>query len=85
MTPVAGQMGPSRVLGSVHEDHKHPDHFLVPHLSLQVWGAQLSAPRQLNGDWEQGRPPRDRRVSTEEDLTLETNLKENVFVRKDVA
>ena len=85
MTPVAEQMGPSKYWAPSMRITNTPTTFWFPTVSLQVWGAQLSAPGQLTETGSKGRPPRDRRVSTEEDLTLETDLKENVYVGKDVA
>lgn len=60
-----GADGPQQVLGSVHEDHKHPDHFSGSPHCLCKWVHNflpLGSSRRLGA---RGRPPRNRRVSTE--------------------
>lgn len=77
--------GPQQVLGSVHEDHKHPNHFLVPHIVSASVGCTTFCPQAAHrGSGSKGCPPRDRRVSMEKDLTLETGLKANVYAGKEV-
>lgn len=88
-TPVTGQMGPSKYWAPSMRITETLTTFWFPTLSLQVWGARLSALRQVTGALGASPPPPPGTGgcpgSREQGLTLETRLKENIYAGKEAA
>lgn len=89
--PVTGQTGPSKYWAPSMRITNTPTTFWFPTLFLQVWGARFYALRQVTGALgarataPHPPEPRDRRVSREQGLTLETGLEENIYAGKEAA